>query len=74
MRSEPAPYCNDWSCPSRIDCAHFFGTSYEYAAMEPAKVRDRDREGQIVCGDYEEGTGAIHETWRFTRPTTGAPR
>jgi hypothetical protein len=59
-RAPTPPYCDDWRCPSRDHCTHFFGCSYEYAAMwradEPwlTPIERRDRDGKIVCGDFEE--------------------
>jgi len=26
-------YCNDWTCPARVSCAHHFGRSKVYFAM-----------------------------------------
>jgi hypothetical protein len=53
-------YCDDWSCPARVSCAHHFGRSAAYAGMrEGSKVesvvhsgiykRDADKDS---CSEY----------------------
>lgn len=32
--SEPRVYCEDWSCPARVSCAHHFGRSADYGRMD----------------------------------------
>lgn len=40
-------WCDDWSCPARVSCAHHFGRSQAYAGMrEGAKVESVERTGQ----------------------------
>lgn len=31
-------WCDDWTCPARVSCAHHFGRSAAYAGMKPAKT------------------------------------
>lgn len=53
-------YCEDWSCPARCSCAHHFGRSHEYAAMEGAVMERRVElhkfprdAGAVSCPRYE---------------------
>jgi hypothetical protein len=69
--TDAPPYCDDWRCPSRDYCQHFFGASWEYAAMwradEPWRtpIKRRDREDQVVCGDFLEEDLPVFTRRRF---------